>query len=161
MRHCDFKQVTKILIGLYEVGLVGLREAIKEVDASGLTEREAILDRLLEILSELNYIPESESGVYRRAVWREVLRTRGEDFRDFYSEAAVVVRGGPGEERDRFLETLRSVFGDFELTPIVEFADPEGEDPTPELLIRDHLIVRGCLPRRAFKAAVKKGISHW
>lgn len=160
MRHCDAR-VAKILIGLHEVGIVGLHEALKEAEESNLGEREEILDRLMDRLSAENYIPESQADGYRTAVWREFLRRRGEDFRDFYSEVEVVVRGEPGEERDRFVATLTSVFGDFELKPVVAYAPPTGDEVTPELVVRDHTIVQGNLPRRAFREAVRRSLSHW
>jgi hypothetical protein len=161
MHSRGYQSVTKVLIGLQQVGVVGLREAFKNTDASGLTEREAIVDLIMEALAHHNYIPASEVESYRQAVWRELLRYRGEDFRHVYSEVDVVVRGVPGDERDRFVETLASVFGDFELKPRIVFAPPDAEGPHPQLLIFDEPIVKGCLNRKDFKQAVRKHISHW
>jgi hypothetical protein len=155
------QSVTKVLIGLQQVGVVGLREALKDADASGLTERKAIVDRITEALAPHNYIPASAVEPYRQAVWREFLRHRGEDFRHVYSEIDVVVRGVPGDERDRFVETLVSVFGDFELKPRIAFAPPEAEGPYPQLLICDEPIVKGFLNRKDFTQTVRKHISHW
>lgn len=160
--HCrDYGNVATTLIGLHKVGIIGLHGALREVERSGLSEREAILDRLMEILGEENYIPPSQTEDYRRAVWREFLRRKGADFREFYSEVEVVVRSGPGDDRDRFVETLTSVFGDLELKPLVTFAEPEEGNTPPQLRIGEHVIVEGLLSRRAFKEAVRKSLSDW
>jgi hypothetical protein len=154
--HCrDYGNVATTLIGLHKVGIIGLHGALKEVEQSGLSDREAIVDRLIEILAEENYIPPSQAEGYRRAVWREFLRRKGADFRDFYSEVEVIVRSGPGDMRDRF------VFGDFELKPLVTLAEPEEGDSPPQLRIGEHVIVEGLLSRRAFKEAVRKSLSDW
>ena len=96
--------VTPILVGLNRVGIVGLGDALKQIDAEGLTEREAIVDRLIETLSPDNYLPESQREAFRIALWREYLRFKGRDLRPFYSEIDVTVRSEPGDERDRFVD---------------------------------------------------------
>jgi hypothetical protein len=153
--------VSQILVGLHRVGLVGLMDALKGADESGLTESSDIVDHIFESLRESNYIPDSHMEAYRQAIWREFLRYRGEDISDFYSEMDVTVRGVAGEERDRFVEMMTSVFGDFELKPRVDYAAPGSGDSKPELLIDDDPVVRGIVSRHAFKAAVQRRISEW
>ena len=154
--------VTPILVGLNRVGIVGLGDALKQVDAAGLSEREAIVDRLIETLSADNYLPETQREAVRVALWREYLRLKGGDLRPFYSEIDVTVHSEPGEERDRFVETMESVLGDFELKPVVRFAPKKAKEPSPQLVIGEETILRGTPPsRRGFERAVRKSISDW
>lgn len=153
--------VSAVLIGLHQVGIVGLRDALKAADESGLTEQDAILDFVITGLKGENYIPKKQIDEYRRTIWREFLRYRRQDFREFYSEIDVTVRGPDDADRQLFVETLISVLGDFELRPKIDYIDPDGKDPTPELLIEEEVIVRGCLSRRAFKAAIRRRITEW
>jgi len=153
--------VSLVLVGLQQVGIVGLREALRKAEESGVTDPEAVTDFIIEQLATDNYVPDSQMKDYRRAIQREFLRSRGQDIRAFHSEVEITVRGAEGALRERFVETLRSVFGDFELTPKVTYVTPSGEDATPELLIEGEAVVRGNLPRERFKAAVRRRISEW
>jgi hypothetical protein len=151
--------VNMILIGLHEVGLLGLSEAFEELETLELSERDEILDHVVARLAGQNYIPESQQENYRRGIWREYLRRRGEDFSDFYSEVEVTVRGAAGSVRDRFVETLISVFGDFELKPVVTLL--ESGSPEPELLVDSEAVLQGDATREEAKVAVRKRIREW
>jgi len=76
--------VTQVLVGLRRIGIVGLRESLKEVEACGATDRDKVVDLMLSTLSRLNYIPPHVEDDYRHALWREYMRHRGEDIRDLY-----------------------------------------------------------------------------
>jgi len=159
--RCSNTGSDAILVGLHRVGLVGLRAALEKVDRAGLEDRDAIVDLLIETLAVDNYLPESQLEPFRVAIWREYLRRKGEDIRPFYSEIEVTVAGEPGGARDEFVGMMRSVFGDFELKPIVAFARAGEGGPDPRLVINDEIIVRGLQSRRSFKSAVHKSISDW
>jgi hypothetical protein len=158
---CKTFGVTQVMVGLYRVGLVGLRQALEAVEGEGLTDREAIVDRIIGELGRDNYLPDRQLEAFRPALWREYLRYRGEDFREFFSEVAVTVRGEPGEERDRFVELARSVFAEHELRPVFSYAAPDAEGPNPVLLIGDHQVVAGMSTKDRFSAAVRKSFSDW
>lgn len=143
------------------MGLVGLLDAMKKADASGLTDREEIVDCLVETLSEENFIPEGQLGDFRITIWREYLRFKDQDFSEFLSAIDVTVRAEPGEPRDAFVGMLRSVMADFELRPIVSFAPPGEDGRNPQLVINDEVIVRGIQSRQNFKASVRRSISDW
>jgi hypothetical protein len=153
--------IVKILVGLQRVGVVGLHEAFTAVDESGLTEHEAIASQLFELVSRRNYISESAASTYRQALLREFLRYKGQDIREHYSEIDVLVRGAPGEERDQFVDTLRSVFSEFELKPVVQFVTPGTKGPHPQLVMDDEAVVAGNLTRSAMKPLIKKRLSDW
>lgn len=158
---CGSFGVTQVLIGLHRLGLVGLRDALEDAASSGLEDREALLDRIVGTLVPQNYIPDPESAALRRALWREYLRARGEDFREFFSEIDVTILGEPGAVRDRFEAMTRLVLGRFELSPRIAFAPPSEEGPQPQLAIDDRVIVRGLVAQGAFENAVRKSISDW
>jgi hypothetical protein len=151
----------QVLVGLHQIGIIGLHDVLKETAESALTDPEEIMDFMIKKLSPENYIPDAQMKEYRRMLVREVRRYRGQDIREFYSEIEVDVRGEAGADRDRFTATLTDVFGDFELKPKITFLPPGGDDPTPELLIGDEPVVRGCASRQQFKAAVRRRISEW
>lgn len=159
--RCSNTGSDTILVGLHRVGLVGLRAALEKADGAGLEDRDAILDLLIETLAADNYIPESQLEPFRVAIWREYLRRKGEDIRPFYSEIEVTVAGPPGGDRDQFVGMMRSVFGDFELKPVIAFAQGGEGGADPRLVIDDETIVRGLQSRRSFKSAVHKSISDW
>lgn len=158
---CRSFGVGTILVGLHRVGIVGFKDALKQIDESGLTDREAIVDHLIETLAADNYIPDPQLEAFRTAIWREYLRHKGEDFSEFFSAVDVTVRGDHDDERDRFVKMLRSVLGDFELTPTIRFAPPGQAGPNPQLVIDDEIIIRGPQSRHDFKTAIRKSISDW
>ncbi len=153
--------ISMTLIGLHQIGIVGLKDALAAAAQSGLREQEAVLDLIITELSTDNFIPDHQREPYRRTIWREYLRHRGEDFSDFYSEVELIVRGDPGADRDAFVATLISVFAEFELKPLIIFAEPDADGPNPQLVIGDEPVVQGLPSRRNFKIAVRKRITDW
>ena len=88
---CASFGVTQVLVGLHRVGVVGLDDALKRAEASGLEDREAKIDLMVEELKSDNFMPPGQTAAFRRALWREYLRRRNEDFSDYLSEAEVTV----------------------------------------------------------------------
>jgi hypothetical protein len=150
-----------MMVGLHRVGVVGLRKALEQADASGLGSRDDIVDLMMELLAVDNYIPDRQKDEYRLALWREFLRYRGEEFRDFFSQVAVTVRGEPGAERDRLVKAAEHAFASFELKPVFLFEPPEEGGPRFELLIGQHSVVQGSPSGEHLKSAVRKSLSHW
>jgi hypothetical protein len=155
------RSVTQVLIGLHRVGLVGLEPAIEQAEAAGLEDREDLLDVMMEALTPLNYIPQSAKEDYRQTVWREYRRHRGEDIRDLYSKIEVDVRGEPGDEVDRLVETLTAVLGEHELQPVVNYQPPTSATHLPQLLIAGKLVVEGKTREADIKKAISRQISDW
>jgi hypothetical protein len=158
---CRSFGVNSVLVGLHRVGIVKLRDALEKAGASGLTDREAIVDLLIETLAADNYIPDRQVDAFRVSLWREYLRFKGEDFSDFFSEIEVTVTGEAGGARDGFVEMAKAVFADFELKPLVTFALPGDGEASPQLVIDGEAIVSGLQSRQRFKAAVRKSITDW
>ena len=157
MRFKD-KTVKPIRVGLDQIGIVGLHPALKKTDDLDPDDRDAVVDRMVEVLGPLNYIPDGQVEAYRAAFWREFLRHRGRDFSTWYSELPVTVRGAPGDERDRFVALVTSVLAAHELRPVFALA-AGGRDP--ELVIRDEVVARGPQNRASLDRAVRRTFSHW
>jgi hypothetical protein len=158
---CGSFGVAQVLVGLHRVGVVGLKPAITEVLTSGIDRREQIIDALCERLRDDNYLPDAQAEEFRKALWREVLRHRGEDFSDFYSEVEVTVHGDEGAQRDRFVELLTDVFADFELRPVCRFAPPLDDGVHPLLVAGENVVARGVQTRANLKSAVRRSFSDW
>jgi len=158
MRFKDHS-VTPILVGLYRVGVVGLHDAIKAAEASGLGEREPLVDRMMAELTGKNYIPDSQTEAFRTALWREYLRHRGQDFSPFFSAVEVLVRGPADPKRERFVELVRSLMAELELQPVFAFDEREG--PILELVIRGEVVGRGTHSPRALRQALRHTLSDW
>lgn len=158
MRFRDYS-VTQVLVGLYRIGLVGLHDALKAAEGSGLTERDELVDLILRELASKNYIPDPQDQDLRSAVWREYLRLRGEDFSAYYSKVEVIVRGEPGEERERFVDLVRSALAEMELEPEVVFE--AGDKPAPQLAIRGEIVATGLQSQRRMHGLLRKTLSDW
>jgi hypothetical protein len=155
------RSVSGVLIGLDRVGLVGLEQAFEKADASGLDSREELVSLLLEALSSRNYIAAASQDEYRRAVWREYQRHRGEDIRHLYSEIEVAVRGEAGEDRERIVGAVAAVLAEHELAPRFRYEAADPADVNPLVSIAGQVVVRGIRSESAIRKAVKARIDDW
>lgn len=158
---CSGIAVSQVMIGLHRVGIVGLHGSLVEAERSGFESRAEIVEFLRARLARDNYIPDRQREEYDVALWREFLRHRGDDFREFFSKVPVTVRGEPGEERDRLVAMAVSALAEFELTPVFQFEPPERGESGVRLLIGEQEIARGCPTHDKFKVAVRRSLSDW
>ena len=159
--NCRDYSVTQVLVGLHKIGIVGLADAVRAAEAADLDDRETIVDLMLDALAASNYIPDRQAEPYRVALWREYLRHRGGPYSAFFSRAPVTVRGGPGSERDRFVELVRSVFAKLELKPVIAFESECAEGPWPQLEIHGEIVARGAHSPQTLETAVRRSLSDW
>ena len=153
--------VSKVLIGTHRVGLVGLQGCLRAAEKSGLGDREAIVDFMMEELSASNYLPEGRVGEYRTAVWREYLRHRGEDLSAFYSEIPVIVRGGTDENRDRLARMTTAALAEHELRPSMTINTAVEEGAELVLEINGEEVVCGLPTLDDLRKAVRHRLSDW
>ena len=153
--------VSQVLIGTHRVGLVGLGACLHSIDDSGLEDREAIVDLMMEELSASNFIPDARIEVYRTAVWREYLRHHGKDFSEFYSEIPVTIRGGSAEERDHLARLITSALAVHELRPSTTVEPAAGESVEPVLEIEGDAVINGVPTLIALKKVVRHRLSDW
>lgn len=158
---CKDYSVRQILIGLHRVGIVGLHNAIRSAEDSKLLDREAIVDLMLENLRLSNYIPDEQTDAYRPALWREYLRYRGEDISDLYTPVPVIVRGEASDDRDRFVEMMRTAMALFELRPDITFAPADTDGTHPVLVIGEDVVARGAQSQRGMEKAIRQSLSDW
>ena len=156
--RCEDKSVSPIRVGLNQVGVVGLPDALKATDDLDPDDRDAAVDRLLEHLGSRNYIPDRAAEPYRTALWREFRRHRGLDFSAWYSEVPVTIRGAAGEGRDRFEVLVTEVLAGHELRPAFTL---ESGGSSPELVIRGEAVARGTQNRASLEKAIRRTFSHW
>jgi hypothetical protein len=70
--------ITQVRIGKNLVGLRGLPEIFQELSSRSWGPPEAAQEELLRRVAGANYIPPGSRDDYRRALWRELCRFRGE-----------------------------------------------------------------------------------
>jgi hypothetical protein len=70
--------ITQVRIGKNLIGLKGLPKVFKELSSRALESPEAAQEELLRRAAGVNYIPSGSRDDYRRALWREFRRFRGE-----------------------------------------------------------------------------------
>ena len=70
--------ITQVRIGKSCIGLKGLPEIFEELSSRPLESPEAAQEELLRRAAGVNYIPSGCRDDYRRALWREFQRFRGE-----------------------------------------------------------------------------------
>ncbi len=160
MKGCT-RLVSKVLVGLDRVGLVGLQAALERADASGLEDREELVALLTDALDRDNYVPATMEEDYRRALWREYKRHRGEDIRDLYSEIDVVVSAEPGEERDRITGTVTTALAEHELQPSFSFEPAEASVGGPQVSIAGQVVAEGAWREAALRRALKAQLHDW
>ncbi len=70
---CCSKPITRIIkVAEFDVGLIGLDQALQNVYAQGLTDEEEIQRKLLQRIKECgNYLSSSREDDYRKALLRE------------------------------------------------------------------------------------------
>jgi hypothetical protein len=153
--------VSQVLVGLHRVGIVGLNQACEKVVSTGLSQRSEIVDFLRTDLAADNYLPKEQEEAYSIALWREYLRFVGEDFREFFSEIEVTIRGERGEDRDRLADLCTSALAKFELRPKFEFDAADEEGPSPQLVIGGEVVVSGLPSRKSLEMTIRQRLSHW
>lgn len=152
--------VQRILVGLNRVGIDGLASAMREAAQSELDDEDR-LDLIYRSLAARNYIPDSAEDLYRRAFWREFVRSQNGDPRPFFSEIDVEIRAEPGGDRDQLVDVLTDVLAEFELKPGLAFSAPHPDQAGPEVLIHDECVHKGAASRRDLKIAINRQITDW
>lgn len=72
-------KITQIRVGKNLIGLRGLEEVFREVGQQSWESDEAAQDELFRRVAAQNYLPPTSRPQYRRALWREFCRLKGEE----------------------------------------------------------------------------------
>jgi len=146
--------LTKIKVGNFTVGIVGLKEAVEEAAQKDFASDEEIAIHLLQILKKKNYVPPKSEQDYARAFLREYNKFRGEPLKMEESQGLEVKILGPGCPNCQKLEQIvykvmadSNIVGDVEhVRDVAEMAN-YGLVPTPALVINGKVKSSGRLPQ--------------
>lgn len=145
---------SRIRVGDYEVGLMGLKGAIEQIAESHAQKTdEEVKDALIESLSKKNYIPSSAKKDYGKAFVREFRKFLGQPYEDVEDKGLRIVVLGPGcSQCNRLEQTVMQVLNEMSLvaslehvTDIKEMAN-YGFVGTPALVINGKVVASGTVP---------------
>lgn len=145
---------TKIKVGKFTVGIVGLKEAVEEAVQKEFSSDEEIADHLLQVLKKKNYVPSKSEADHARAFLREYKKFKGEPFEMEKPQGLEVKILGPGCPNCEKLEQMifrvmadSNMAGDVEhVRDLAEIAN-YGLVPTPALVINGEIKSSGRLPQ--------------
>jgi len=146
--------LTKIKVGKFTVGIVGLKAAVEEAAQKEFSSDEEIADHLLQALKKKNYIPPKSEPEHARAFLREYKKFRGEPLEMEKPQGLEVKILGPGCPNCEKLEQMvfkvmadSNIAGDVEhVRDLAEMAN-YGIIPTPALVINGKVKSSGRLPQ--------------
>jgi small redox-active disulfide protein 2 len=147
-------EVSKIKVGKFTVGIVGLQAAVEEASQKEFASDEEIADQLLKVLKKKNYLPPKSEQDHARAFLREYKKFKGEPFELEKPQGLEVKILGPGCPNCDKLEHMifrvmadSNIAGDVEhVRDLAEIAN-YGLVPTPALVINGKVKSSGRLPQ--------------
>jgi small redox-active disulfide protein 2 len=149
--------ITQIRVDKYSVGIVGLRDAMKEIAAefSSRSDDEAG-EELLKRLRKRNYIPDAAMENYKKAFIREFRRFLGEAVAEDPLRGLEIKVLGPGcVQCDRLEQELMAVMAEAGIAADVEHVrdikeiGKYGVMGTPALIINGRVKSVGKVPGRS------------
>ena len=149
--------ITKIRVGAFTVGIVGLSAALEEVSLQDLCTDDEVTEYLFEYLKSKNYIPPRAQEDYRLAFLREYKKYKGEPVAMEEEQRTLKVRVlGPGCPNCDKLEhmvyqvmTAEGIAGDVEHVKDLNNIAAYGMVATPALVINGEVKSVGRLPRES------------
>jgi len=148
------EDITKIKVGKFSVGIVGLKAVVEEAAQMDFASDEEIADHLLQVLKKKNYIPPNSELEHARAFLREYKKFKGEPFEEEKPQGLEVKILGPGCPNCEKLEQMlykvmadSNIAGDVEhVRDLAEIAN-YGLVSTPALVINGKVKSSGRLPQ--------------
>ena len=146
--------LTKIKVGKFTVGIVGLKEAVEGAAQKEFSSDEEIADHLLQVLKKKNYVPPKSEQDHAQAFLREYKKFKDEPFEMEEFQGLEVKILGPGCPNCDKLEQMifrvmadSNIAGDVEhVRDLAEIAN-YGLVPTPALVINGKIKSSGRLPQ--------------
>jgi small redox-active disulfide protein 2 len=152
------EDIIQVKVGSFQVGIMGLKEAISDLSASLETASdEEIGQALIQRLSKTNYIPDKARADYAQALVREFRKHLGQELSPLKEESTLVIRVlGQGCANchalsQRIMETLSelNLAADFEHVTDIKEIVRYGIMQSPALLINGRLAAAGRVPTKA------------
>ena len=150
------EEITQLKVGAYQVGIIGLKEAVAEL-ASPLASApdQEIAEELIRRLSKKNYIPEKSKPDYARALVREFRRHLGQPIQEEKPAGVVVKVLGQGCNNCRELtQRIMDVMTELNLPADLEHVTDIKEIAryrvmgSPALIINGKVMAVGSVPSK-------------
>src|SRR5512136_1485874 len=146
-------EVSKISVGSFTVGVVGLRAALEHAAQTGVPPDEKGGEYLLGVLKPKNYIPSTSEPEYARAFLREYRKFKGLPVQEDKPQGLEVKILGPGcINCDKLEQMVYKVMSTANLPGTVEHVRDLNEIasygivPVPALVINGRIKCAGRLP---------------
>lgn len=148
--------ISQIKIGKHKVGIVGLKETFKEMEAFYSKQPDGVVaEELLNRLSKINYISGKVQKEYGRAFVREFRKFLGQPFDDEHFKGLEIKVLGAGcilcnSLENEVMEVLSemSLAADFEHIRDVERMERYNVKGTPALIINGKVMSSGKIPSK-------------
>jgi len=158
-------QVSRIKIGKFAVGIIGIGELMEKM-AQDYADKDnaAIQHYMLEQLGKNNYIPSAATKEYGQAFLREFRKFLGQPFEEESSGEIDIKVLGPGcPQCDQLEKTLMELLSELNLPAAIEHVRDMKEIAkyrimsTPALLINGKVLAKGTVPA---KDKIKKWLTE-
>ncbi|MBP1724846.1 MAG: hypothetical protein H6Q51_144 [Deltaproteobacteria bacterium] len=154
-------EVSKISVGNFTVGIVGLKAALEQAAQAGVSPDDKGGEYLLKVLKSKNYIPDTSEPEYARAFLREYKKSKGVPVESDKPQGLEVKILGPGcINCDKLEQIVYKVMSMASLPGTVEHVRDLNEIasygivPVPALVINGRIKCAGRLP-------VEKQVLQW
>ncbi|MCG6916160.1 MAG: thioredoxin family protein [Deltaproteobacteria bacterium] len=147
---------TKIRVGDFTVGIMGLKAALEEAVKTDFSSDRGVAEYLLKQLKAKNYIPPPAEAEYAQAFLREYKKYKGEEVEvEKYRGLEVKILGPGCPNCDKLEQMVYKVMADEGMAGNVEHVRDlreiasYGLVATPALVINGEIKVSGRLPRES------------
>lgn len=147
---------SKIRVGDFTVGIMGLKAALEEVVKTNFPSDRGVAEYLLKQLKAKNYIPPPAEAEYAQAFLREYRKYKGEEVEvEKYQGLEVKILGPGCPNCDKLEHMVYKVMADEGMAGSVEHIKDlkeiasYGLVATPALVINSEIKVSGRLPRES------------
>jgi small redox-active disulfide protein 2 len=148
--------LTKIKVGKFSVGIVGLKAALQEAIETNFPSDEIVVEYLLRQLQVKNYIPPRSETEYAQAFLREYKKYKGEEVEEEKSHDLDVKILGPGcQNCDRLEQMVYKVMSEEGIIGRAEHVKDLNEIASygmvaiPALVINGEIKISGRLPKES------------
>ena len=148
--------ISKIKIGQFNVGIVGLKATLEEAVGASLPSEDEVAEYLLEQLKSKNYIPPKAESEYAKAFLREYKKHTGEPIEAEKPQGLEVKVLGPGCPNCDKLEQMvyqvmetENIIGSVEHVRDLEEIASYGLVGLPALVINGEVKSVGRFPRES------------